>query len=380
MISSRLSRVAPSATIAMSRAAREMTASGIDVISLAAGQPDFNTPDFICEVAIAAMARGETGYTNPDGTAELKAAIARKFVRDSGLRYTESQISVAPGGKAVIANALMATLSAGDEVIIPTPCWVSYPEMVKLFDGTPVMVAGGPDFKITPAQLEAAITPRTRWLFLNSPSNPTGAVYSASELEALGEVLLAHEHVLVLSDDLYEPIVFGVRFATLAAEVPALKERILTLNGVSKAYAMTGWRVGYGAGPEWLIEAMRKVIGQTTSCASSISQAAAIAALDGPQDYLGDWVKTYRARRDFVVRRLNAVRGVSCGVPEGAFYVFASLDAPDDDAWCEAALREAHVAMVPGSAFHAPGHVRLSYATSMERLSEAMDRLETWAR
>ena len=377
-LSDRLNRVAPSATIAMSKAARDMAATGIDVISLAAGQPDFATPDHICEAAIAAMARGETGYTNPDGTARLKQAIALKFRRDNGLDFKPEEISVAPGGKAVIANAFMATLSAGDEVIVPTPCWVSYPEMVKLFDGTPVMVAGNAAFKITPEALAEVITPATRWLLLNSPGNPTGAVYSAAELLALGEVLRKHPQVLILSDDIYEPIIFDAKFATLAAVCPDLAPRVLTMNGVSKAYAMTGWRLGYAGGPEWLINAMRKVIGQTTSCASSITQAASVAALEGPQGFLKDWVATYRARRDFVVSRLNAMPGVSCQTPDGAFYVFAKLDTDDDAAWCERALKEAHVAMVPGSAFHAPGHVRLSYATSMERLSEAMDRLDAF--
>ena len=374
MLSERIQRVASSATIAMSRRARRMREIGIDVIALSAGEPDFATPDHICEAAIDAMARGETGYTNVDGTTEFKAAIQAKFARDNGLDYTLEEINVSPGGKAVIANAFAATLSQGDEVIVPTPCWVSYPEMVKLFDAVPVMVKGSP-FKITAESLEAAITPRTKWLLLNSPANPTGAVYSENELSSLAGVLRNHPHVMVLSDDIYEPIRFGVPFATIAAVAPDLKERVLTMNGLSKAYAMTGWRIGYAGGPKWLIDAMRKVMGQTTSCASSLSQAAGVAALNGLQGFLEDWVSTYRIRRDLVVGGLNALPGIQCDAPEGAFYVFASVDTPDDAAWCERMLDEAHVALVPGSAFHAPGHFRLSYATSTEALELALARL-----
>ena len=376
-LSQRILRVAPSATIAMSQAARELREAGVDVIALSAGEPDFATPDHICEAAITAMASGQTGYTNVDGTAELKSAIVAKFARDEGLHYSPAEINVSPGGKAVIANAFAATLSEGDEVIVPAPYWVSYPEMVKLFGGTPVIVPGAP-FKITPDALEAAITPQTKWLLLNSPGNPTGAVYSEVELRALGEVLLRHPHVSVLSDDIYAPIRFGVPFHTIAAVVPELKDRTLTMNGMSKAYAMTGWRIGYAGGPKWLIDAMRKVMGQTTSCASSISQAASVAALEGSQDFLDDWVQTYRARRDLVVSALNHLPGVSCEAPDGAFYVFAKVDTHDDAAWCERALREAHVALVPGSAFGAPGHFRLSYAASDAELTEAMDRLARW--
>ena len=374
MLSERIQRVASSATIAMSRRARRMREIGIDVIALSAGEPDFATPDHICEAAIDAMARGETGYTNVDGTTEFKAAIQAKFARDNGLDYTLEEINVSPGGKAVIANAFAATLSQGDEVIVPTPCWVSYPEMLKLFDAVPIMVKGSP-FKITAESLEAAITPRTKWLLLNSPANPTGAVYSENELSSLAGVLRNHPHVMVLSDDIYEPIRFGVPFATIAAVAPDLKERVLTMNGLSKAYAMTGWRIGYAGGPKWLIDAMRKVMGQTTSCASSLSQAAGVAALNGLQGFLEDWVSTYRIRRDLVVGGLNALPGIQCDAPEGAFYVFASVDTPDDAAWCERMLDEAHVALVPGSAFHAPGHFRLSYATSTEALELALARL-----
>ena len=380
-LSQRIRRVAPSATIGMSMAARALRESGVDVISLAAGQPDFAPPPHILDAVTRAMAEGQTGYTQVDGTTELRRAVQAKFRRDNGLGYALDELNVSPGGKAVIANAFAATLSPGDEVIVPTPAWVSYTEMVKLFDGTPVTVPGGADFKIAPAQLEAAITPRTRWLLLNSPGNPTGAVYAESELAALGDVLLRHPHVLILSDDIYEHICFDTPFATLAAMVPELRGRVLTMNGVSKAYAMTGFRIGYAGGPEWLISAMRKVAGQTTSCPASVSQAGAVAALEGPQDFLADWRTTYRARRDAVVARLNTIPGIRANVPEGAFYVFAEVETDDDVAWCERMLCDAHVALVPGSAFHTPvragrGFVRLSYASGMDRLMEAMDRLE----
>ena len=374
MLSDRIQRVAPSATIAMSRRARQMREADIDVIALSAGEPDFATPDHICEAAIEAMAQGETSYTNVDGTTEFKTAIQAKFARDNGLDYSIDQINVSPGGKAVIANAFAATLSPGDEVIVPTPCWVSYPEMVKLFDATPVMVAGSP-FKITAESLKTAITPRTKWLLLNSPGNPTGTVYSEQELSSLADVLRRHPHVMVLSDDIYEPIRFGLPFATIAAVAPDLKERVLTLNGLSKAYAMTGWRIGYAGGPKWLIDAMRKVMGQTTSCASSLSQAAGVAALNGPQGFLDGWVDTYRERRDLVVEGLNRLPGVACDAPDGAFYIFAKLDTPDDVGWCERVLDDAHVALVPGSAFQSPGHFRLSYATSTVDLERALERL-----
>jgi len=380
-LSQRIQRVAPSATIGMSMAARALSESGIDVISLAAGQPDFAPPQHILDAVTRAMNAGQTGYTQVDGTTELREAIRNKFLRDNNLDYSLSEINVSPGGKAVIANAFAATLSPGDEAIVPTPAWVSYTEMVKLFDGVPVTVRAGPDFKISPEQLDAAITPRTRWLLINSPGNPTGAVYSRDELAALGEVLLRHDHVMILSDDIYEHICFGVPFATMADIVPALKSRTLTMNGVSKAYAMTGFRIGYAGGPEWLIRAMRKVAGQTTSCPASISQAGAVAALNGPQHFLDEWRETYRIRRDAVLARLNTMSGISADVSDGAFYIFAAVETTDDVSWCERMLNGAHIAMVPGSAFHAPvvngqGFVRLSYADSLDRLKTAMDRLE----
>ena len=377
-LADRLSGVAPSATIAISTRAREMREAGLDVIALSAGQPDFATPAHVCEAAAAAMARGETGYTNVSGTPELKAAIRAKLSRDQGLDYADGEILVCPGGKAVIANAFAATLSPGDEVVVPAPYWVSYPDMARLSGGEAVVVPGGADFKITPAALAGALTAATRWVVLNSPSNPTGAVYSRAEFAALGEVLEDYLHVRVLSDDIYEHIVFDAEFASFASACPHLRDRTLVVNGVSKAYAMTGWRIGYGAGERELIAAMTTVQGQTTSCACSVSQAASVAALEGPQGYLEDWRATYRARRDLVVARLNALPGVSCDVPEGAFYVFARIDAEDDAAWCARALEEARVALVPGSAFGAPGHVRLSYAAAEESLVEAMDRLEAW--
>ena len=374
-LSQRISRVAPSATIAASARARELAQRGVDIIALTAGEPDFDAPDHVVEAAVRALRDGQTRYTNVDGTCELKAAVAAKFRRDNALDFTPDEINVSPGGKAVIANAFAATVSPGDEVIVPTPAWVSYAEMPKLFDGVPVFVAGGADHKLAPEVLETAITPQTRWLLLNSPGNPTGAVYSESDLRALGEVLLRHPQVMVLSDDIYEAILFEGRFATLASAVPELRERCLTMNGVSKAYAMTGFRIGYAGGPAWLIAAMRKVMGQTTSCASSISQAAARAALEGPQDVLAECLAVYRTRRDRVVEGLNRLPGVACEAPEGAFYAFFRVEG-SGEAWCERALEQARVALVPGEAFHAPGHVRLSFAASMETLEQALNRLE----
>jgi len=366
--------------MAITQTARDMNASGRDVISLSAGEPDFDTPDHIREAAINAMNAGATRYTAVDGIAELKAAIIEKFKRDNGLNYVPSQINVSPGGKPVIFNALAVTLQAGDEVVIPAPCWVSYPDMVRLCGGTPVIISCGSEteFKLTPAALEAAITPHTKWLMLNSPSNPTGAAYSAAELRALASVLRAHPQVMVLSDDIYEHLVYdGFEFATLAQAAPDLMERTLTMNGVSKAYAMTGWRIGYAGGPDWLIAAMRKYMGQTTSNPASISQWAAVAALNGQQDFLEQWQTTYAARRDRVVTRLNDMNGVSCLVPPGAFYAFADVSqvTEDDADFALRLLEDTGVATVPGSAFYAPGHIRISYAAAIEELDSALDRL-----
>ncbi|WP_409433319.1 pyridoxal phosphate-dependent aminotransferase [Litorimonas sp. RW-G-Af-16] len=380
-LSDRISRVATSATMAMTQAARDLKAQGRDIISLSAGEPDFDTPVHIRDAAKAAMDAGQTRYTAVDGIAELKAAISAKFSRDNGLTYSASQISVAPGGKPVIFNALAVLVGAGDEVIVPAPCWVSYPEMVRLCDATPIIVPCGADtdYKLTPDALAAAITPRTKWLMLNSPSNPTGAAYTSNELEALANVLRDHPQILILCDDIYEHLVYDdFKFATMAEVAPDLFERTLTMNGVSKAYAMTGWRIGYAGGPDWLIGAMRKYIGQTTSNPCSISQWAAVAALNGPQDFLNDWRTAYARRRDMMVQRLNGMKGLSCQAPPGAFYVFVDCSAvtDNDSDLAMSLLREQGVATVPGSAFHAPGHLRFSYAASDEELREACDRLE----
>lgn len=390
-ISEALSRVAPSATMAVTQKAREMKAAGIDVIGLGAGEPDFDTPDHIKEAAIEAIRRGATKYTSVDGIPELKQAICDKFKNDNGLSYTSVQINVSPGGKPVIFNAFMATLNPGDEVVIPAPCWVSYPEMVKLAGGTPRIVHCGMEcgFKITAEHLEAAITPRTKWLILNSPSNPTGAAYGRTELAALGEVLLRHPQVMVLTDDMYEHLMYGeAKFATIADVVPELYDRVLTMNGVSKAYAMTGWRIGYAGGPEWLIKAMAKVMSQSTSNPCSISQWAAIAALTGSHDFMKKRNDAFQARRDFVVDGLNVADGLSCLLPDGAFYAYPDCSGVlskttrggvvlnSDLDFATALIEEAHVAVVPGSAFHGSPNIRLSYATDMESLQKALSRIQ----
>ena len=381
-LSRRITQVQASATMAMTQAARDLKAQGRDIISLSAGEPDFDTPAHICEAAKRAMDAGETRYTAVDGIPELKQAICEKFRRDNDLTYTPSQIHVSTGGKAVLFNALAVTLDVGDEVIIPAPCWVSYPEMVKLNGGVPIIVPCEADtaFKLTPDRLAGAITPQTKWLMLNSPSNPTGAAYSLAELAALAEVLRGHPDVLILTDDIYEHLVYDdFTFATLAEAAPDLAPRILTMNGVSKAYAMTGWRIGYGGGPEWLIEAMRKYGGQTTSNPCSVSQWAAVEALNGQQDFLIAWRAAYQSRRDMMVSRLNAMAGLSCLTPPGAFYLFVDCReiADDDTALAMSILQEQGVATVPGSAFHAPGHLRLSYAASEIELNAACERLES---
>jgi len=391
LISENLSRVAPSATMAVTQTAREMKAAGIDVIGLGAGEPDFDTPDHIKQAAIDAINSGKTNYTNVDGIPELKAAICAKFKRDNGLSYTASQINVSPGGKPVIFNAFMATLNTGDEVIVPAPCWVSYPEMVKLCGGSPIIVpcdmASG--FKLTAQQLEATITPQTRWLILNSPSNPTGAAYSAADLKALSEVLLRYPQVMILTDDMYEHLVYdGFEFVTIAQVEPALYDRTLTMNGLSKAYAMTGWRIGYAGGPEWLIKAMAKVMSQSTSNPSSISQWAGVTALNGPHDFIAERNAAFVARRNAVVAGLNQAEGISCATPDGAFYVYPDCGATigktsagghkinNDTDFASALLKESHVAVVPGGAFHGSPNFRISYATSMEHLNEASARIQ----
>jgi aspartate aminotransferase len=392
-LSDTLARVKPSPTIAVTNKARELKAAGRDVIGLGAGEPDFDTPEHIKAAGIAAIERGETKYTAVDGTPELKAAICAKFARDNGLTYTPSQISVSGGGKQGLYNALVATLNPGDEVIIPAPYWVSYPDMVLLAGGTPVAIEGGiaTGFRITPEQLEAAITPKTKWLIFNSPSNPTGAGYTRDQLKALTDVLLRHPHVWIMSDDMYEFLVFdGFEFTSPAQVEPRLYERTLTCNGVSKAYAMTGWRIGYAGGPEPLIAAMRKVQSQSTSNPSSISQAAAVEALNGPHDFIAVNNETFKRRRNMVVEMLNAAEGILCPMPDGAFYVYPSIAGcigktspagtliKDDETFANALLEESGVAVVFGAAFGLSPNFRVSYATSDAALKEACTRIQTF--
>jgi aspartate aminotransferase len=390
--SAALKRIQPSATLAMTSRTLELQRKGIDVISLGVGEPDFDTPDFIKMAAIKAICDGKTKYTNVDGTAELKEAIVAKFKRDNGLDYTSAQVTVNAGGKHTLFNAMVATIDAGDEVIIPAPYWVSYPDVVQFAGGTPVFVAAGPEqkYKLLPEQLEAAITPRTRWLILNSPSNPTGAAYSAAELKALGEVLEKHPQVWIFADDMYEHLLYdGFEFATIAQVCPSLYERTLTCNGVSKAYSMTGWRIGFAGGAPWLIKAMSKLQSQSTSNPCSISQAASVAALNGDQSFLKTWVAAFQSRRDLVVSMLNQINGMTCPRPEGAFYVypeFAGLigkSTPEgqridtDEQMIGYLLDEAQVAAVHGAAFGLSPAMRISYATSDEKLRTACERIQT---
>jgi aspartate aminotransferase len=390
ILSSAVSRIQPSATVAISGLALELRAQGRDVIGLAAGEPDFDTPEHVREAAICAIRNGETRYTAVDGTPELKAAIGEKFRRENGLDYGPEQITVGTGGKQVLHNALMATLDPGDEVVVPAPYWVSYPQIVRLAGATPVFVPCPLDagFKLDGDALDRAITPRTKWLILNSPSNPTGAGYAADEIARLAAVLARHPHVWVLSDDIYEHLTFdGFRFATPAQVAPALGDRTLTLNGVSKAYCMTGWRIGYAGGPAKLISAMRKIQSQSTSNPCSVSQAAAVAALRGPQEFLADNNRAFARRRDMVVTALGSCPGVTCPVPQGAFYVFPSIDGcvgkvsrggariAGDEAFAAALLEEEGVAVVPGAAFGLSPHIRISYAASDETLHDALGRI-----
>ncbi len=389
-LADRLSRIKPSPTMAVTQRAAELRAAGRNVMGLGAGEPDFNTPEHIQDAAIAAMRAGETRYTAVDGTPALKAAIVEKFKRENGLVFEPSQVSVGCGGKHVLYNAFMATLNAGDEVVIPAPYWVSYPDMVLLCDGKPVFVdcPAETGFKLMPEVLEQAISLRTKWLILNGPNNPSGAAYTREELAALAAVLARHPQVHILTDDIYEHIVYDdFRFHTLASVAPELADRILTMNGVSKAYAMTGWRIGYAAGPVALIKAMAKVQSQSTSNPCSISQAASVAALSGPHDFLPDWVAAFKARRDLVVEKLNTAPGLSCLTPEGAFYVFPSCQGvigktspagtaiDSDTAFATVLLDEAEVAVVPGSAFGMSGHMRISYATATDVLEDACARI-----
>lgn len=392
-LSSTLDRVKPSPTIAVTTKAAELKAAGRDIIGLGAGEPDFDTPQSIKDAAVVAIALGKTKYTAVDGIPELKQAICGKFKRDNHLDYTPAQVSVGTGGKQILYNALMATLNTGDEVIVPAPYWVSYPDMVLLAGGTPVTVTCGLDtaFKMTPDKLEAAITPNTKWLIFNSPSNPTGAGYNRDELKALTDVLMRHPHVWVMSDDMYEHLAYdGFQFCTPAQVEPALYERTLTVNGVSKAYAMTGWRIGYAAGPEPLIKAMRKVQSQSTSNPCSISQWAAVEALNGSQDFLASHNDIFVRRRNLVVEMLNAIPGVQCPVPEGAFYVYPSIQGligkstpngikiADDEVFATALLEETGVAVVFGAAFGVSPHFRVSYATSDAALKEACTRIQNF--
>jgi aspartate aminotransferase len=389
----RLDRVSPSQTIAISTKARQLKAAGRDVISLSAGEPDFDTPQFVKDAAIAAIQAGETKYTDVSGTPALRRAVAERFRLDSGLDYKPEEIVVSTGGKQVIYNAMVATLNAGDEAIIPTPAWVSYPDIVSLADGTPVFVPCGQNngFKLRAEDLEAAITPKTKWLFLNNPSNPTGAAYSAEELRPITEVLLRHPHVWILTDDIYDKLAYdGFKPATVVQVEPRLRDRTLTVNGCSKAYAMTGWRIGFAGGPVALIKAMDKLQSQSTSNTSSISQAAALAALTGPQDFIDEMRAVYKARRDLVVELLNQAPGINCHKPEGAFYVFPSVHGTigkttaggkkitNDEDFVLALLDEQGVAAVHGSAFIYPGHFRISYATDTESLKEACRRIQVF--
>ena len=384
-VSGRLSRVQPSPTLAITARAAAMKRQGRDIVSLSAGEPDFDTPTHIAEAGVEAIRRGLTRYTNADGTPELKEAIVAKFRRDNGLSYDPGQVIVSGGAKQCLYNLCMAVLGPGDEAVIPAPYWVSYPDMVRLADGVPVIVPTGPacGFKVTPEALEAALTPRTRLLLLNSPCNPTGAAYSRTELAALGAVLERFRKVVVGTDDIYEHIWWGPEpFCSFAAACPALFDRTVTINGVSKAYAMTGWRIGYCAGPADLVEAMATLQGQSTSNPCSISQHAAAAALAGDQACVGEMAREYRARHDWLVPALDALPGVRCDPGWGTFYAFADITGalsakgiPDDARFAERLLEEAGVAAVPGSGFGAPGYLRLSFACSRETLSSAVDRL-----
>ncbi len=389
--SAALDRISPSPTLAITTKVLELKRAGVDVIGLGAGEPDFDTPDFVKEAAIQAIRDGKTKYTNVDGTQELKEAIVAKFKRDNSLDYTTQQISVNVGGKHTLFNALVATLNPGDEVIVPAPYWVSYPDVVQFAGATPVVVAAGAaqGYKLTPAMLEAAITPRTKWLILNSPSNPTGAAYTAAELKALGEVLERHPQVWIFADDMYEHIVYDdFAFATIAEVCPSLYERTLTVNGCSKAYAMTGWRIGFAAGAPWLIKAMAKLQSQSTSNPCSIAQAAATAALNGDQSFLIERNAAFKSRRDLVVSMLNQTPGITCPRPEGAFYVYPEVSGligkttpggkriENDSDFVAYLLEDARVAAVQGVAFGLSPAMRISYATGEDVLREACERIQ----
>ena len=388
IVSNNLKRIKPSPTIAVTSKAREMRAAGKDVIGLGAGEPDFDTPDNIKDAAIEAIKRGETKYTAVDGTPKLKKAIQGKFTRENNLSYELDQISVGTGGKQVLYNVFMATLNPGDEVIIPAPYWVSYPDMVLLAGGKPKIVKCSEknEFKITPGELKKAIGKKTKWLIINSPSNPTGSCYTKNEIEELSKILIKNKNVYILSDDIYEHITYDdFKFFTIA-QIKALKDRTLTMNGVSKSYSMTGWRIGYGAGPKDIIKAVAKIQSQSTTNPSSISQAAAVEALNGTQDFIKTRSNSFKERRDYVVDTLNSINGLSCLKPSGAFYVFPNCKKllgkktklKTDKEFVEKLLEKAEVAVVQGSAFGLDGYFRISYATSMENLKKALDRIKSF--
>ncbi len=387
----RLDRISPSLTIAMTTKARELQAAGRNIISLSAGEPDFDTPRNVKDAAIRAIEAGETKYTDVAGTPALRKAVAAKFKRDSGIEYKPEEIIISTGGKQVIFNAMLATVDPGDEVIIPSPCWVSYPDIVSLADGKPVLVPCGQNngFKLRAEDLEAAITPRTKWFMLNNPCNPTGAAYSEEELKPICEVLMRHPNVWIFTDDIYEKLAYdGFKPATILEVEPRLRDRTVTMNGCSKAYAMTGWRIGFAGAPVALIKAMDKLQSQSTSNPSSISQAAAVEALTGQQESIEEMRKVYEQRRDLVVEMLNAAPGITCHRPEGAFYVFPAVHGcigktskggrriTDDETFVTALLEEENVAAVHGAAFCYPGHFRISYATDTESLREACTRIQ----
>ena len=388
IVSNNLKRIKPSPTIAVTSKAREMRAAGKDVIGLGAGEPDFDTPDNIKNAAIEAIKKGETKYTAVDGTPKLKKAIQGKFTRENNLSYELDQISVGTGGKQVLYNVFMATLNPGDEVIIPAPYWVSYPDMVLLAGGKPKIVKCSEknEFKITPNELKKAIGKKTKWLIINSPSNPTGSCYTRNEIEELSKILIKNKNVYILSDDIYEHITYDdFKFFTIA-QIKALKDRTLTMNGVSKSYSMTGWRIGYGAGPKDIIKAVAKIQSQSTTNPSSISQAAAVEALNGTQDFIKTRSNSFKERRDYVVDTLNSINGLSCLKPSGAFYVFPNCKKllgkktklKTDKEFVEKLLEKAQVAVVQGSAFGLDGYFRISYATSMENLKKALDRIKSF--
>jgi len=394
IISNNLKRIKPSPTIAVTQKAKELKASGKDIIGLGAGEPDFDTPENIKQAAIKAINDGDTKYTAVDGTPALKNAIIKKFKRENNLDYKLDQITVGTGGKQVIYNAMMATLNNGDEVVIPAPYWVSYPDIVLLAGGTPVILECNEkqEFKIRPSDLEKSITKKTKWIILNSPSNPTGACYAEKDIKEIGKILEKHPHVFILSDDIYEHVTYeNFKFFTIA-QIDSLKDRVLTMNGVSKAYSMTGWRIGYAAGPKDIIKAIAKIQSQSTTNPSSISQAAAVEALNGTQSFIQERSKSFQERRDFVVKELNAIDGINCLKPDGAFYVFPSCkkligkkdskgrEIKNDTDFVQSLLENNGIAVVQGSAFGLEGFFRISYATSMENLKKALEKISIFCK